>query len=288
MNTDIHVSGPLVSICVPTYNGAEFLLDALKSAASQTYRPLEIIISDDNSQDETLAIVKDFAAQTDIPVHIHHHTPSGIGENWNNCVRLANGKYIKFLFQDDLLEPSCVEKMVAIASQDDDIGLVFSGRNFSIDGDPAAHQRWLQQYGDLPSYWQRICTIQHGTDLLKDINFLEQPKNKVGEPTTVLLKKAVFDKVGYFRQDLKQSLDYEYWYRVFKHFKVGYIDEKLVTFRLHEKQATAQNRKLEIPDYDLYPKIIYQELFWQLHPQVRKRLFMKYNPLGRFLSKLTS
>ena len=85
----------LVSICIPTYNGEAYLAEALQSAIAQTYRPLEIIVSDDASKDRTLDIVKEFQTKTDIPFYVYHHQPAGIGANWNNCVSHANGEYIK-------------------------------------------------------------------------------------------------------------------------------------------------------------------------------------------------
>ena len=87
----------LVSVCIPTYNGAPFLQEALDSVSQQTYRNIEVIISDDASNDKTLEIIQDFKAKASFPVSIYHHEPKGIGANWNNCIRKANGKFIKFL-----------------------------------------------------------------------------------------------------------------------------------------------------------------------------------------------
>src|SRR5690606_24488463 len=88
---------PLVSICIPTYNGAAYIAEALESAIHQTYPHLEIVVSDDASTDATLAIVERFKSKTHIPVSVYHHVPKGIGANWNHCVKQANGAYIKFL-----------------------------------------------------------------------------------------------------------------------------------------------------------------------------------------------
>lgn len=279
---------PLVSICIPTYNGETFIRQAIESALQQTYRPLEIIVSDDASTDNTLAIITGLLAEkTDIPITVFHHTPCGIGANWNYSIAQAKGEFIKFLFQDDLLKPECIKSMMDLLETDQEIGMVFCKREILIEGDHGKHKDWLAQYKDLQSGWTTIAPIQHGRALLKDIKFLSHPNNKVGEPTVVLLRKSVFDKIGYFNTDLKQALDYEFWYRVFKHFKVGYLNAELAAFRLHEHQATAKNNKTAISDYQDYPKLVYKHLFWCLHRSLKKELFLEYNFLGRFLKKLT-
>jgi len=282
------MSNPLVSICIPTYNGEKFITQAMQSAINQSYHPLEIIVSDDESFDSTLDIVNLFIAKTNIPIKIINHKSSSIGSNWNSCVAHSNGDYIKFLFQDDLLKNNCIEEMVKLAVSDNEIGLVFSKRNFITEGNSDYFKEWVHQYGDLQSNWTEIQTIQSGKKLLKDINFLSSPKNKVAEPSSVLLAKFVFKKVGYFNTDLKQSLDYEFWYRVFKFYKIGYINHELSTFRLHEQQTTIKNKSVVISDYQDYPKFVYDNLFWQLHPKIKTKLFLKYNFIVRVIRKIIS
>ena len=108
---------PLVSICIPIYNGEAFLAEALASVKTQTYPNLEVVVSDDRSSDASLALVEKFQQEVDLPVRIFTHEPQGIGANWNHCVAKAKGQYIKFLFQDDVLLPTCVEQMVEAFQQ---------------------------------------------------------------------------------------------------------------------------------------------------------------------------
>ena len=60
----------LVSICIPTYNGAQYLQEALNSVKEQTYGPIEVIVSDDASKDNTLAIVEQFKQSVSFPIYI--------------------------------------------------------------------------------------------------------------------------------------------------------------------------------------------------------------------------
>ncbi|MBN2766693.1 MAG: glycosyltransferase [Paludibacteraceae bacterium] len=278
---------PLVTICIPTYNGEKYILDALNSALEQTYRPIEIVVSDDNSKDNTLKIIKNRCANTDINISIYSHHPQGIGENWNNCINNANGEYIKFLFQDDVIEPNCIDELIKPFFENKSLGLSFCKRNFIVEyRDNEKTNEWINQYQNLHLHWTNLKQHQKGTQLLKDIKLLDLPRNKVGEPTAVLLKKSVFEKVGMFNTDLKQSLDYEFWYRVFTKFDVSFVDKCLVSFRLHPEQATSVNSKSVIADYDEYPKLIYKNCFWFLNNRLKKELFLKYNSFGKQLKNV--
>jgi glycosyltransferase involved in cell wall biosynthesis len=279
---------PLVSICIPTYNGEAFIAEALGSAIIQSYANLEIIISDDASKDRTLTIAESFKNKTAIPIHIYHHEPQGIGANWNHSVRQSKGEYIKFLFQDDVLEPDCIAKMVQLMSNSN-VGLVYSKRHFIYSKLTPILQEFIDYYGTLHNYWQDFKVTEgvlSGQIYLRDRQFLNSPKNKIGEPTNVLLRKACFDKVGYFNEELQQVLDSDYWYRVMCFYDIGFIDEHLANFRLHDNQASSINKKRDIPDKDLVYKLYYKDLFWYLHLKNKLKLLKLYHPVFKLLANM--
>lgn len=266
---------PLISICIPTYNGAAYLQEALDSVLAQTYKNIEVIVSDDASQDPTLQLVEQFKEKVDFPVRICKHTPAGIGANWNHCVQKAKGKYIKFLFQDDVLKPTCIEKMVALALQHKNVGLVYCKREIIAQEDNKFTKNWINKFKNLHTHWEALKVntgVLSGKDYLKDVKLLDAPQNKIGEPPAVLLHKNVFKKVGYFNTQLKQALDIEYWYRLLPYFDIAFIDEPLVKFRLHSQQASQVNFKTETPDRKLLPKILLRKIFWYLHPTQKRKL----------------
>ena len=182
------VSEQLVSICIPTYNGAKFIAEAMESAIAQTYDNLEIIVSDDASKDDTLKIIESYKDKTDIPIHIFHHQPKGIGANWNNCIKKSKGDYIKFLFQDDVLMPTCVERMVKMAINNDNVGLVYCKREIIFDTKKEDYLDWLEYSEFLHTNWGQLKLkegVEKGTTYLKDENLLDRPNNKIGEPPAV-------------------------------------------------------------------------------------------------------
>ncbi len=269
---------PLISICIPTYNGATYLQEALDSVKTQTYKNIEVVVSDDASSDNTLQLIEKFKEEVAFPVHIFNHTPAGIGANWNHCVQKAKGKYIKFLFQDDVLTPTCIEKMVAIAQQHKNVGMVYCKREIIAQEENKFTKNWIKKFANLHTHWNNLVIktgVLPGKTYLKDANLLDAPQNKIGEPPAVLLHKDVFNKVGYFNTKLKQALDIEYWYRLMPYFDVAFIDEALIKFRLHSQQASQVNFKTNTPDRKLLPKIFLRKIFWYLHPIQKRKLVLE-------------
>jgi glycosyltransferase involved in cell wall biosynthesis len=273
-------TNPLVSICIPTYNGERFIAETIKSALEQTYRPLEILISDDYSSDRTLEIahslldriVDEVEVNPGIQVKILCHDRYGLAKNWNHCILASEGKYLKFLFQDDLLLPNCISEMVELAQKDDQIGFVFCQREVicedGLEFDPL--------YGtNLTDHWGRLQTIQSGLDLLLDPNLLQEPLNKIGEPTNVLLSRWAIAQAGEFDPNLVQVLDWDMWLRLFAVGKVGYLEQVLVKFRVHSQQVSQGNAesgaswldnwKLQLKmlsdrDYEFLPESLRQQI----------------------------
>lgn len=283
---------PLVSICIPTFNGAQFITEAMDSAIVQTYPNLEIIVSDDASLDTTLQIIESYKSKTSVSISIFHHKPNGIGANWNHCIQQANGVYIKFLFQDDVLKPDCIQEMVKVLDEDKSIGLVTCKRDFIIKPSFLNDEtkKWIDIYGDLQhnlnlTSKEGISYLDNG--LFKSDEFFKSPLNKVGEPSTILFRKKLVETIGFFREDLKQVLDYEFCYRILKKRKIAIINKKLVKFRLHSLQYTVQNKENDIYDSDhkKLDRIIYDQYFWYLSRYKKKVFLRKYNRIINILFK---
>src|SRR5437773_2964853 len=137
-----------VTVCVPIYNGALYIRDAIESILNQTVIPQEIIVSDSGSSDGTVNIIRDHVERTRVKLIILPTKTPGMVANWNSAIRAASGKYIKFLFQDDLLHANCLEEMVKVAESDERIGLVFSPRELLVEPsiENNVYAQWLVQH----------------------------------------------------------------------------------------------------------------------------------------------
>lgn len=277
---------PLVSICIPTFNGEAFIKEALLAAISQTYPNLEIIVADDSSTDKTVEIVREFqrenpAADLRIILHLNY----GLVGNLNFCISQGRGRYIKFLFQDDLLASNCVEEMVKLAESDREIGLVFSPRQVFLEPGAESSKTCIAAYRgtqDLHKDWSNLKTVQWGKELLIDANWMIGRLNKIGEPTTVLIRKEVFDKVGVFDPSLTQLLDVDMWLRIMGNYKIAFANQNLSQLRIHPRQQTQLNLTSgkNTEDYQrFYHKLLedstYSFLTGELKEKVRRKLGLK-------------
>ncbi|MFZ1074181.1 MAG: glycosyltransferase family A protein [Verrucomicrobiia bacterium] len=120
---------PLVSVVIPTYNRAELLAQCLLSVGKQTYRPLEIIVADDGSTDETAKVVANFreqaARQDDLTVTYLPLPRGGAPKARNAGVERATGEFIQYVDSDDLIHHQKIELQIAAFEQFPDAGFVW-------------------------------------------------------------------------------------------------------------------------------------------------------------------
>ncbi|MDY7021847.1 MAG: glycosyltransferase, partial [Cyanobacteriota bacterium] len=275
---------PLVSVCIPTYNGDRFIAEAISSILSQTYSSLEIIISDDGSTDNTINIAQQFQEQTSVKFSIFPHESLGLAENCNFTISQVQGKYIKFLFQDDLLAPNCITEMVQLAEKDTQIGLVFSPREICFVDEVAETDPDLiaiyQDFQDIHQAWLNLKQIQLGLDLLRDPNLFEHPINKIGEPSTVLIRRSVLEQIGGFDPKLNQLVDLDLWLRILGRYKIGFVNQVLSYFRLHTQQKTYQNITENIStDLKFYHKVYFDPVYQFSNNPLTQNLDLTYQHL---------
>jgi glycosyltransferase involved in cell wall biosynthesis len=250
---------PKVGVCVPTYNGAKYIKDCIESILAQTYSNLDVLIVDDNSKDETMEILCDFAKRERRIRIVRNQKNLGLVQNWNRCVELSEGEWIKFLFQDDLLAPACIEEFIN-ACQPDTLFAVCR-RKIIFEKDAESLQSIYNTYIDklnVDSIFQGTTSISPETFKRTCLNYLE--RNFIGEPTAVFLHKDVFKKYGYFNPYLIQLCDFEFWLRIAIHVGFTYVPKELATFRVHCDAASSKHREGRAYRKDfLDPIILYHE-----------------------------
>ena len=115
---------PLVTVAIPLYRG-EFIKQAIDSVLFQSFTNFELLIIDDASDDKSRDIVLSYSDSR--IVYVRNEKNLGAESNWNRCLALAKGTYIKILPHDDTLEPDCLKEQVSVldADLDERIALVF-------------------------------------------------------------------------------------------------------------------------------------------------------------------
>ncbi len=227
------MSAPRVSVLMPAYN-ERFFAAALASARAQTYAALEIVVCDDSPGAAIEAAVR---AAGDARVRYQRNSSRlGFGGNFTECLHQARGELIKFLNDDDLLEPQCVAALAAAFDYDPRVTLATS-RRIAIDANGAAVQ------GHLAS--QPIAHVSCLIPGLELGNFvLINSVNFIGEPSTAMFRKRDVqpEARGLFAwggRDYHCLADLSLWLRLLARGSAFYQAVALSEYRVHGGQQQA-------------------------------------------------
>jgi glycosyltransferase involved in cell wall biosynthesis len=227
----------LVSVILPVYNGAKYLSASIDSVLEQSHRELELIIVDDCSADDSRSIIEAYAARDPRIRFEKNAVNRGLFKNYNQCLGLSKGDYIKPFAQDDILYPQCLTKAVAALKDNPQVSLVTSGRNL-IDDQGAVVDKVVTfpregiTKGKLLITWSLITLA-----------------NFVGEPVVGLFRAK--DKGSGFDPRYFHYGDLEFWLRLLQQGDLYFIPEVLCAFRRHEGAATRQNHNMMIDLLDV-------------------------------------
>ena len=219
---------PLVSVCMPVYNGAAYIANAIDSVLSQTYQNFELTVFDNCSDDDTEKIVR--AYRDPRVIYIRHSENIGLVNNGNSCLDRANGKYVYIFHHDDEMLPTNLERKVRILESDPKVGLVHS--NFLR----------IDSSGNVvfENSWEKRSTVDHTEDGAQEfINYIKKmPFGARYFIGTVMARRSIYQKVGYFNTDYVHCHDSEMWLRMLMHGDVACIGDTLVKYRVHQTSAS--------------------------------------------------
>lgn len=227
---------PLVTIMIPTFNRPHYFKLALESALNQTYRNIEVVVSDNSTEDDTEELMQEYLAN-DPRVKYFRHKDFTANDNWNWARHYNNpdAEYLNWLMDDDLFYPRKIEVMVEVYRNNPDISLVTSVRDvIDVDG------RVVPMRMPQPEALNKTMKVA-GDDAGRMM--FHTGKNYIGEPTTVLIRKKFLrnnDMCWTDEEDGFYSLvDISTWCQLLTQGNMLWInDQPLSAFRRHAKQVT--------------------------------------------------
>lgn len=212
-------STPLVSILVPSFNGAPWLRGALDSILAQTYPNIEILLLDDASTDDTPAIAADYG---DRITFIRQPKNLGIYDNVNIGIARAKGELIATYHADDVYLPAMVAVQVAYLQAHPEVGAVF-GSDILVDAEG-------REYGRI-----RLPKKIRGEQPLPYpvvLNTLLSYKNNFLVCPTAMVRTSVHRDVGVYRQDrYRNTSDLEMWLRIARRYSIAVLESHLMKYR---------------------------------------------------------
>jgi len=235
----------LVSIVIGTYNGEKYIETQLKSIVSQTYKNIEIIIVDDSSNDNTVAIINEFAEKHN-NINIHPFKENvGYIKNFERGIALANGELISLSDQDDWWEPKKTEKLVANIKNHD---LIYCDSSF-VD----------EKLNSMDSSFSKIKNMINSNN---PVHFLI---DNCVSGHAALFKKELYNKATPF----PKLIPHDWWLTFIASANNGvtYLNEPLVKYRHHQNNVIASNKKKKEKEIKLHERRHRIDVFYKNCPE---------------------
>jgi len=217
--------GPLICICVPTYNSAATLSGTLDSILAQTYDNISIFVVDNASTDNSAAIADGYAV-LDSRVRVLRHSENvGAEGNFTRCLQLASGDYTAIYHSDDIYSPYMVEEQVSFLEQNPAAGAVLT-MAIAIDASGAEGRVYR-----LPK------ELHRGADGLYDFAAIFRSMLRNGN---FLFCPSAMVRTPVYRDHIKKwdpgnfhtAADGDVWLRILQKYPIGIIDKPLLKYRI--------------------------------------------------------
>jgi glycosyltransferase involved in cell wall biosynthesis len=215
------MSAPLVTVLMSVYNGGSYLKEAIASVLGQTFKDFELLIINDCSQDNSVAVIDSFK---DARIRlINNDVNLGQTRSLNLGLSLALGRYIARIDADDIVFPRWLEKNLVLLKQQP-LTAVVSSKAVVIDG-----QNKIQKTLNTPCCYEEM--------ILRCLT--ATPLNHVG----AVYKTDVIASLGGYDENFKIAADFELWSNLIRRgIRLASSDEILVAVRAHGKSVSAIER----------------------------------------------
>ena len=230
-NLAVDSSYPLITIGIPTYNRASLVKNCVANALAQSYQNIEVLVSDNASTDDTLAILKSVNDER-LRVLV---SPENIGavKNFAKCVREARGDYLVLVSDDNILDPAFLEKCVRLIKLEPDIPIVLAGYDNLVMDEFSKNERRL-----VPAILSKNLStgIWDGTEVLR-----EYLHGRISAQTlsSIIRTDILRRNAGEF---IKHPCcgDEAIWIPVLLEGRAGLVNERCATYLAHNFSLSAR------------------------------------------------
>lgn len=250
MKNKTQTSQPLVSVIIPVFNGASYLIEAVNSVIKSKYNNFEILLVDDGSKDTSKQLCQMLEKKFDNVRFYSFEKNQGLGRVLNFGIKQAKGKYICRINQDDVMRPERLATQVSY---------------FESHPEVVACGSWINMFEEDGS--KQTIKFLESDEQIKKIWLIISP---FADPSVMYRKTAVI-KAGLYQQEFWPGDDTHLWYRLGMIGKLANIQKILVDVRYHKGAASVKYfRKLNDATYRMHrwahknvqPASTLTQLFW--------------------------
>lgn len=241
-----------VSVVIPTYRGAEWIEQCVKSVLQQDYQDLEVIVVDDASPDDAAAIVSDM---DDERIRLcRHEENKGVPGARNTGIKAATGEYIGFLDQDDWWHEHKLQTQVKMfARGPDNLGVVYGDTDMVGLGE---EKRWTGPLPEEPRERVRALFLRNHVITI-----------------TSLIAAECFETHGLLDEDLYGVDDYEFWLRIAEDYRFEYLPDVVATKRVHSSNTSDRFERMN------QDKVMIAERYLERYPYLEPLRDRKFHQI---------
>ena len=226
------MNSPCVSIIIPCHNYSKYLTDAVESALRQNYNPLEIIIVNDASTDNTDEVAKRYLADDRVK-YISLNKKSGLPVARNEAIKISSGEYFNFLDADDILEDGAIAAMAELMDKNPQSAMVVGRRiDFFNNG----------RFFFLDPYFPEDIEIDTFKKLAHQ-NFVCVSGS--------LVRRKCLEKSGEFNPEMNLYEDYDLWLRLAYYYPFYPLNRLVVRKRFHDNNMSHPRHLLDMLVYEI-------------------------------------
>jgi glycosyltransferase involved in cell wall biosynthesis len=227
--------GSLVSVIIATYNSSSFVEETLESVLNQTWKELELIITDDCSSDNSVEVCQKWLSEnqsrfvrTEILTFVKN---TGIAANANRGLYVAKGIWIKFLGADDTLKPYCIEDNISWITSHDEVKVLFS--RIEIYNNKFDPYNLIQTTPGVPYDQNGILATERSAESQYKMLLIS---DRIHFTPSVFLHRDTLLSLGGFDEKYRMLEDYPLWLKLTrKGHKLHFMDKVTVNYRRHSK-----------------------------------------------------
>lgn len=251
---------PLVSVIIPAYNAARYLPACLDSVLAQTFSHVEILLVDDGSQDDTVAVLAPYRQR----IRYFGQANRGVYAARNRGIREARGQYIAFLDADDLWCPGKTQAQVDVLEQFPEYGAIHSDTSLI---DSSGRILKIATHPNRQSINGRVFEEFFASNMAVILL------------SSVMIRKSCFEKTGLFDERYPVVQDYAFFLRLAWHYPIYFIRQPLVHYRVTPGSLSRRNAVENVSVRELLLREFIGEHgnYFQGHPHLLKRKWISFH-----------
>lgn len=213
-------TNPLVTVIVPSFNQGRFIRETLDSILSQDYRPLEVLVIDGASADETVAVLQSYASVPELKWR--SEPDNGVVDAVNKGLAAARGEIIAIQSSDDLYLPGAISAAVEFMHAHPEVALVYGDVDLIDENSQVIGRDGLTAF-DLKHYLGRFT-------------YIPQP--------SAFFRADMIEQIGGWREEVSYAADADFWMRIAVRHNVAKLDGLIARYRYHAEQRDTQKAKM--------------------------------------------